>query len=239
MIEKGVRLIDLRRYLHFGCFWRFLSTSWSVSASFLLFNDLFVLRLFFWNWLGFGRQGLQELSWLRFLVASHVGDLELLLGKCDAETSANPLAARSLCAVFGNRLTSYFILFLVFHRYFPADELVLLVQERHSRLDDLASLESFGEIGLESIEGDSPILPDLIETEVDDLPDAGAHTDLDEAGLVLEVLLGHELRLVLQLLLLLLGLLAALVFGARGSGLLRRSCCVRLVRRRLSKLVVL
>lgn len=231
-------------YLHLGGSLRFLSTSRSVPAALLFLLDLVVLRLVFQNWLGLGWQRLQELPWLWFLVTSHVGDLELLLGKRDAETSADPLAALFLGVVLSKSLTTLITFFLsggllLSNRYLPADELVLLVQERHSSLDDLTGLESFGEVSLESIEGNGPVLADLVEAVVDDLPDAGAHADLDQASLLLGVLLGHELRLEHDLLLFLLGFLSALVFGARGRGLLGRGSCVGLVWSGLNKLLAL
>lgn len=159
---------------------------------------------------------MQELSGLWFLITSHVGDLKLLLGKCDAETSSNPFAAFFLGVVFSKSLTSLFTFLLsngllISYRHLPADELVLLVEERHSSLDDLTSLESFGEVSLEGIEGHSPVFADLVEGIVDDLPDTGAHADLDQTGFLLRILFSHELRLKLDLLLFLLRFLSALV----------------------------
>ena len=85
---------------------------------------------------------------------------------------------------------------------------------------------------MECVEGHNPVFLDLVKSEVDHLPDAGSHADLDQAGLLLQVLFCHELHLVLELLFfflrLLVRLLASLVFGTRCGRFLRRSSCCSL-----------
>ena len=64
---------------------------------------------------------------------------------------------------------------------------------------------------MECVEGHNPVFLDLVKSEVDHLPDAGSHADLDQAGLLLQVLFCHELHLVLELLFFFLRLLVAVL----------------------------
>ena len=170
-------------YLLFD-FGSFLSTPGSTALAstsllpLLLLVDLVVGFDHLWDRFGLLWQWLQELPWLWLLVASNIGDLEFDFRKSDAEASAHPLL-QLLLSIVGD-ICCHLLLVLAWH--VPADELVLLVQERHTRLDDLTSLHSLGEILLEGVEGHSPVLPDLIQWEVDHLPDARPHTDLDETS---------------------------------------------------------
>jgi len=72
---------------------------------------------------------------------------------------------------------------------------------------------------LERIEGHRPVLANLLDGEVDHLSSARTHADLDQDRLLLDVLLCHELWLILHFWFfsLLALITATLVFGARDS----------------------
>ena len=61
-----------------------------------------------------------------------------------------------------------------------AKQLVFLVEEREPCLDDLSSLQSFRDLKLESIEGDDPVILDLLQSVLDDLANGGVAADLHQ-----------------------------------------------------------
>lgn len=109
--------------------------------------------------LGLLRKWLQELPWLWLLVASNIGDLEFDFRKSDTEAGAHPLPQILLAII--DDICCHLLLVPAWH--IPADEFVLLVQEWHARLDDLASLHGLCEILLEGVESHCPVLPDLVQ----------------------------------------------------------------------------
>ena len=97
-------------------------------------------------------------------------------------------------------------------------EFVLLIKEWNSCFDDLAGLQSFGEILLEGIEGYRPVFPDLFEREIDDLSDTRPHSNLYKTSLLLGIFVRHQFWLILDTLIPLVS--TTLVFLARSRGLL-------------------
>lgn len=146
---------------------------------------LLILSLLSWIlWLA-GRQRLQELSRLRLLISCRICDLKLIPRKSD-------LDARADIRLLDDFLfTAFFILLLGLRLAGVADELVLLVQERKTSLDDLCCDQNFGYLHLESIEGDLPVILDLSDRVVDDLTNSGGSGNFDQHRLLIFVLLRH------------------------------------------------
>lgn len=125
---------------------------------------LLLLRLI--SWLG-RRQRLQELSGLWLLISCRICDLKLIPRKSDLDTSAD------ICSLDEFLFAAFFILDALLNLTSVADELVLLVQERKTSLDDLGCNQNFGYFHLEGIEGDLPVILDLSDRVVDDLTNSG------------------------------------------------------------------
>jgi len=73
------------------------------------------------------------------------------------------------------------------------------VQEWKTSFDNLSSLQSLGHIKLEGVKSNFPVLPDFVQSIIDDLANTCSLTNLHQDRLILWVFLKHEFGLVLVL----------------------------------------
>ena len=124
---------------------------------------LFLLSLLF----RLGWERLQELSWLWLLISSRLCYLQLVPRKSDLDSASNVGLLHNLF------LTCVLVLGLDFSLASVGDELVLLVEEWETSLDDLGGDKNFGDFHLESIESNLPVTLDFSDGVVDDLANSG------------------------------------------------------------------
>ena len=149
-------------------------------------NFLFLLSLLFGSleW-----QGLHELSRLRFLITSLIGDIKLIPRKSYLDTRSDSIFMNDL-------LLTIFVLSFDFNLACIGDELIFLVQKWEASLNDFSCLQDFGHVHCEGIKRHHPVILDLSDWEVDDLANTSDTSDFDQHSLLFFILFSQKLGLV-------------------------------------------
>lgn len=124
-----------------------------------------------------------KLTRLWSLVTSLTLDFELVAREYDRKTRVDPRDGRVLF-IFVSGLENH-LLGLRKH-------LVFLVKERHSGLNYLSTLQDLVDVHGEGIDFDLPLVLDLAEAVIDDLPHTTVPRDLDQSSLCLFVFFNKQ-----------------------------------------------